>query len=224
MLSAIVPTLDERESVERYLPAALTLADEVIVSDGGSRDGTVERALALGGRVVTGPPGRGSQLHRGAREARGRILLFLHADTTLPADAARAIREAVADGAVGGGFLVRFAEEGERPILRLGSWLVRLRTRWLQVPLGDQAQFATRDAYRAVGGYAPWPILEDIHFIRRLRRHGRLAVLTGPVVTSGRRFAQRGVLRTVATNWAIWTLYLLGVSPHRLARFYRHVR
>lgn len=196
----------------------------MVVSDGGSRDGTVRVARELGARIVEGPEGRGGQLHRGAAAARGDVLLFLHADTALPPGAVTAVREAVAGGAVGGGFLMRFQEETETPLLRLGGRLVRLRTRWLQVPLGDQAQFATREAYGAVGGFPDWPILEDLRFIRRLRRHGRLAILPLVVTTSGRRFVRRGVLRTLATNYLIWGLYALGVSPRRLSRLYEHLR
>jgi len=222
-VATVLPTLDEEAEIERHLPGALEWVDELVVSDGGSRDRTVERARRWGAHVVSGPPGRGGQLNRGAAATTADVLVFLHADTSLPPGAVEQIRQAVAGGAVGGGFEMRFAEQ-DRRILRLGARLINLRTRRFQVPLGDQAQFATREAFAAVGGFADWPILEDLHFIRRLRRHGRLAILPGPVTTSGRRFVQRGVVRTVATNWLIWALYLLGVSPHRLARLYRHIR
>ena len=223
-VSVVVPTLDEAASLGRHLPAVCGEADEVVVSDGGSRDDTVAVAYELGARVIEGPEGRGGQLHRGALAARGDILLFLHADTSLPPGAFRSVREAVARGAVGGAFLMRFQEESEKPLLRLGGRLVRLRTRWLQVPLGDQAQFATHEAYEAVGGFPDWPILEDLRFIRCLRRHGQLTIVPQVVTTSGRRFVQRGIFRTLGTNWLIWTLYGLGVSPHRLSRLYRHIR
>ena len=221
-LAIVVPTLDEASAVERNLPLALAAADEVVVSDGGSRDATVEIARRLGARVVTGPPGRGGQLNRGARAARADVLLFLHADTTLPDGAAAAVRRAVAGGAVGGGFQVRFPER--RAALRLGERLINLRTRLFEVPLGDQAQFVTRETFEAMGGFADWPILEDLDFIRRLARRGRLAIMREPVTTSGRRFLARGPVRTVATNWLIFALYFLGVPPVRLGRLYRHIR
>src|SRR6185436_4991343 len=122
-LAIVVPTLDEEDTVRRFLPAALAVADEVIVSDGGSRDATVEIARSLGARVVTGPPSRGSQLNRGAAAAMAAIptgadvLLFLHADTTLPPGGAEAVREAAARGAPGGAFLLRF--DADRPLQRL---------------------------------------------------------------------------------------------------------
>lgn len=217
-LAVVVPTLDEEENLRRNLPAARAAADELVVSDGGSRDGTVAVARAAGARVVEGPPGRGGQLDRGAEATRAEILLFLHADTSLPAGAAEAVREAVRAGAAGGGFFLRF--DDRRPLLRLGERLIGLRTRLTRLPLGDQAQFVTRDAFTALGGYRDWPILEDLDFARRLRRHGRIALLRPPVTTSARRFVERGIARTVVRNWWIWTLYACGVPPRQLARLY----
>ena len=221
-LAIVVPTLDEEEALRRNLPAALEVADEVIVSDGGSRDGTTEVARKLGARVVTGPPGRGGQLSRGAAAATADILLFLHADTTLPPDAAEKVRRAVANGAPGGAFLVRF--DVDRPAQRLGAWLINRRTRLIRLPLGDQAQFATREAFAKLGGYKDWPILEDLDFALRLRRLGGMALIADPVTTGARRFVEQGTVRTVATNWLIWLLFLLGVSPQRLARLYKKIR
>ena len=217
-----MPTLNEEGTLSRILPAALALADEVVVSDGGSTDGTVAVAEKLGARVVTGPPGRGGQLNRGARAATADLLLFLHADTALPEGAAQAVREAVANGALGGGFFLRF--DVDRPLQRLGERLIDLRTRLTRLPLGDQAQFATREAFDRLGGFEEWPILEDLDFALKLRRTKRLALIAAPVTTGARRFVEQGTVRTVATNWLIWILFFLGVSPHRLARLYRHVR
>jgi rSAM/selenodomain-associated transferase 2 len=224
-LAIVVPTLNEEEAVRRHLPAALAAADEVIVSDGGSDDGTVEAARRLGARVVEGPPGRGGQLNRGAEAAMtadSDILLFLHADTTLPPDGAGKIREAIARGAPGGAFLVRF--DVDRPVQRLGARLINGRTRWLRVPLGDQAHFMTRETFERLGGYRDWPILEDLDFALRLRRLPGMALIEEPVTTGARRFVEQGAVRTVAINWLIWLLFLCGVSPHRLARLYRQVR
>ena len=225
-LAVIVPTLNEAATLERCLPPLLASGAEVIVSDGGSTDATVEVAQRLGARVVSGAPGRGPQLNRGAAATEADILFFLHADTRLPeegaADIVATIIAAIAAGAAGGGFEVRF--DSSRPLLRLAARLVNLRSRWLRVPLGDQGQFASRAAFTALEGFRPWPILEDLDFIRRLRRQGHLVLLRPPLVTSARRFLAGGVLRTVANNWLIWGLFLLGVPPQRLARLYRHVR
>jgi rSAM/selenodomain-associated transferase 2 len=221
-LAIVVPTLDEEDTVRRFLPAALAAADEVVVSDGGSRDATVEIARALGARVVTGPPSRGGPLNRGAAAAKAGILLFLHADTTLPPGGAEAVRAAAARGAPGGAFLLRFG--ADHPMPRLGSWLVSQRTRWLRVPLGDQAQWATRETFERLGGFPDWPLLEDVDFMRRLRRLPGFTVIEQPVTTGARRFVELGTVRTVAINWLIWLLFLCGVSPHRLARLYRQIR
>jgi rSAM/selenodomain-associated transferase 2 len=227
-LAIIVPTLNEEDTVRRYLPAALAAADEVIVSDGGSTDATVELARALGARVVAGPPSRGGQLNRGAAAALtatpagADVLLFLHADTTLPPGGAEAVRAAAARGAPGGAFLLRFS--ADHPMPRLGSWLVSQRTRWLRVPLGDQAQWATRETFERLGGFPDWPLLEDVDFMRRLRRLPGFTVIEQPVTTGARRFVELGAVRTVAINWLIWLLFFCGVSPHRLARLYRQIR
>lgn len=218
-LSIIIPTLDEEEHLGPTLEQALQVADEVCVSDGGSRDGTVELARRLGARVVVGGPGRGGQLNRGAETCSGDVLLFLHADTRLP-EAARADIEAqIGQGRVGGGFHARY-ETGPSYLLGPGNWLIRRRTAWTGCPLGDQCQFVRRDVFEEMGGFQPWPILEDLDFIHRLRRQGQIALLDGPALTSARRFESQGVVRTTATNWWIWTLYFLGVPPRSLARFY----
>ncbi|MEM1179326.1 MAG: TIGR04283 family arsenosugar biosynthesis glycosyltransferase [Acidobacteriota bacterium] len=222
-LSIVLPTLNEEKTLLPSLRQALALSDDVWVSDGGSDDGTVELARREGARVVEGPPGRGGQLNRGAEAASGDVLLFLHADTELPAEALEQIALAIEGGAEAGGFHVRYSGGGHE-LSELGHRLVRWRTSWSKWPLGDQAQFVTRAAFDAVGGFEEWPILEDLELIRRLGRRGHVRVLEGPVTTSPRRFAAGGTLRTAATNWLIWGLYFLGVAPQRLARFYRHVR
>ncbi len=214
----VIPTLDEEASLPQLLQA-LGKADEVIVSDGGSRDRTREIARRSGACVVTGPPGRGGQLNRGAAMATSDVLLFLHADTRLPEPALGAVAQAVASGAAGGAFAVEFDARGL--VWRLGDRLVSLRTRWTGVPLGDQAQFVTRTTFDRLGGFAEWPILEDLDFARRLKRAGRTVLLRPPVITSARRYQQRGIARTIATNWLIWLLFFLGVPAARLARLYR---
>ncbi len=221
-VGVVIPALDEEASLVRGLAPILDAADRVVVSDGGSRDGTVEVARRAGATVVESAPGRGIQLNRGAAELDTDILLFLHADTRLPEGGLDSVRQAIRDGCVGGGFLVRF--DSRRRSLALGSRLVNLRSRVGRIPLGDQAQFVRRDVFERLGGFRDWPILEDLEFIRRLAAEGELAILGPPVSTSARRFHQRGVTRTVVTNWAIWALWALGVSPNRLARWYRQIR
>ncbi len=221
-LAIVMPTLDEEAVLRRTLPAALALADEVVISDGGSTDRTLAVAAALGARTVSGSPGRGEQLNRGAALANADVLVFLHADTTLPASAPERIRAAVAAGARGGAFFLRF--DVDRPKLRFGAWLINLRTRLTRLPLGDQAHFVTRSTFLSLGGFKDWPILEDLDFAWRLRKLGRMTVIDDFVTTGARRFLEGGVVRTVATNWLIWSLFCLGVSPYRLARLYKQIR
>lgn len=221
-IAVIVPALDEGSVLETNLPPLVAEADEVVLSDGGSDDRTVAIARELGATVVEGPPGRGTQLNLGAAAASSDVLLFVHADTALPEEGIGAVRQAIAGGAVGGGFLV--AWHSERPILRLGGRLTNLRTRLTRCPLGDQAQFCRRDAFEEIGGFPEWPILEDLDLARRLKRHGPIALLEPPVKASPRRYQSRGITRTIVTNWLIWALYFLGVSPARLGRLYDNVR
>lgn len=221
-LSIVIPTLDEEDALPATLERALGQADEVVVSDGGSTDRTSQIARSLGVEPVVGTPGRGAQIRRGTERATGDVILVLHADTLLPETAGARVREAVARGAVGGGFLVRFV--GGSRSYRLGERVVNWRTRTFRTPLGDQAQFAARDALERLEGFRDWPILEDVDFIRRLRRLGRIAVVPEPVETSARRFTAGGGLRTVALDWLIFALYFAGVPPHRLAALYPKVR
>ena len=225
-LAIVMPVLEEEDIVEAALDAARAHCDHLIVVDGGSRDHTVEVARRAGACVATTPgPGRGLQLRTGATlaiDAGADVLLFLHADTRLPAAARSAVEAAVKRKAVGGGFLIDF--EAAPTLLRLGRCLVDFRTRRLKSPLGDQAQFATTAAYVGCGGFQPQPILEDLDFMRRLRRHGSIAIIGDRATTSSRRFIERGVVRTVATNWLIWLLFAAGVKPGRLAGLYGIVR
>ncbi len=218
----MVPVLNEESTIASALAGPAGEADQLIVSDGGSRDRTLEIAESFGARVVVGPPGRGLQLNRGAAEASAEILLFLHADTELPAGSLDRVREAIRNGAAGGGFLVEW--RSERALLRLGGPLTNLRTRLTRCPLGDQAQFCRRDAFERLGGFHDWPILEDLDLARRLKRLGQVALIEPPAVVSVRRYQKRGVARTIAINWLIWLLYFVGVAPERLDRLYGNVR
>ena len=222
-ISVIIPTLNEQANLPATLHSVFGAPDvEVIVVDGHSCDGTATIARAAGARVITSAAGRASQMNAGAAAARGDVLLFLHADTRLPADFAdHVLRTVEHPGAVAGAFALSIDGHG-RP-LRFIERTVGWRSRYLQLPYGDQAIFLTAERFAQMGGYAAMPVLEDFDLVRRLRRVGRVVTVPAAVVTSARRWQCCGVWRTTLTNQAIIGAYWLGVSPQRLARA-RHDR
>ena len=223
-LSVIIPTLNEARSIGRTLDALAKAGRgvEVIVVDGGSTDGTAPLVRARGVRLLASERGRGAQMHAGAREARGRALLFLHADTLPPPDCAVRIAEALQDPrAVGGNFDVRF--DGDSRAARFLTWLYP-RLRLLGLCYGDSGIFVRREAYERVGGFRPFPIFEDLDLVRRLRKLGRVARLPETVTTSSRRFEGRSFALTFARWSILQALYWLGVHPRTLGRMYAPVR
>jgi rSAM/selenodomain-associated transferase 2 len=192
----------------------------VIVVDGGSDDATIRVAARFSGvRLLTSPRGRARQMNAGARTARGDILLFLHADTWLPEGGLGAVSAAFDDArVVGGRFDVRF--DSPRPVLRMIAFFMNLRSRASGISTGDQAIFVRRDVFETMGGYPDMPLMEDIELTRRLKRRGRLAALPSRVTTSARKWEREGALRTMALMWALRFLYVVGVSPARLHRWY----
>lgn len=197
-LSVVIPTLDEAAELPVTLARTVPLdgVAEVIVSDGGSTDGTPDLARAGGARVVTGPPGRGGQLRRGAQAAVGEVVVFLHADTWLPADAAGVIRRLLArPGTVGGGFRKAF-RDGTAVIRLAAAWRSMVFTRVTGRFFGDQAVFVRRDVLEAADGVPDVPLMEEFELARRLVRHGRLRLAPATVLTSARRFGSHGLLRT----------------------------
>jgi rSAM/selenodomain-associated transferase 2 len=168
---------------------------------------------------VTGETMRSRQMNRGAAEAANDNLLFLHADTTLPPQAASLVVQTLDRGYVFGGFHLRFEEESAT--LRVAAAMINLRTSLTRCPWGDQAQFIRRDVFLRAGGFREIPIMEDYELATRMKRIGRTIVLPETVVTSGRRFLEKGLLRTAALNWRIVIRYRLGADPAELARLYR---
>jgi rSAM/selenodomain-associated transferase 2 len=218
VISVVIPALDEASLIADAVAAARRHAGEVVVVDGGSRDDTRVRALAAGARVFEAPRGRASQMNAGASQARGEVLLFLHADCRLPAEAARAIAGARARGHRWGRFDVRL--DSPRPALRVVGALMNLRSRLSGIATGDQAIFVERTLWQQAGGFAPIPLMEDVELTARLRRMARCACLRERVTVSARRWEQRGVARTVVEMWLWRAAYALGVSPQRLHRLY----
>jgi rSAM/selenodomain-associated transferase 2 len=226
-LSVVVITLNEAAIIEGCLQRLhdLAAADggmELIVADSGSTDGTAERAARYA-RVVQAPRGRAAGLNAGAAAAAGDVLLFLHADTTLPPDGPALIRRALADPEVVGG---RFRVALDNPALpfRIVAGAINLRDRLLGGFTGDQAVFVRAGVFRRMGGYADLPLMEDLDFGARLRREGRVVRLPRAVVTSARRWERHGLVRTILLMWTLRLSYLSGVPPRYLSPFYRDAR
>jgi len=220
-LSIIMPVLNEAAGIEAVLSALAPLRArgvEVIVVDGGSRDNTSACAGRLADRVMTAPRGRSVQMNAGAAAATGEVLLFLHADTQLPDLADILVLDGLdRSGRCWGRFDVQF-DRGHR--LRLVAMMMNWRSRLTGIATGDQAIFATRAAFEAAGGYPPIALMEDIALSARLRKIGRPLCLNARVTTSGRRWRERGTIRTILLMWGLRLRYFLGADPRRLAQAY----
>ena len=223
-LSIVVPTLNEALGIRQILTALRPMRArgvEVIVVDGGSTDGTPDLAAPLADQVIAADRGRAAQMNAGAARASGAILLFLHADTRLPAGADRLIENALspAHGRHWGRFDVRIA--GRPWLLRVVATGMNWRSRLTGIATGDQAIFVHRAVFERLGGFAAQPLMEDIELCARLRRIGPPACLRTPVITAGRRWESRGVWRTIFLMWRLRWRYWRGESPQSLAEAYR---
>jgi rSAM/selenodomain-associated transferase 2 len=212
--------INEQEQLATTLAhVPLAPGDELIVVDGGSTDGTLDIAREFTPNVLSSPPGRARQMNWGAAHAAGDILLFLHADTMLPPASFDAVRRAMQLQQVAGGAF-RLVMEPTTPALRLIAWGANLRSRFAQLPYGDQALFVRRSLFEALGGYANEVFLEDVILVRAMRRHGRLVLVPQAVQTSGRRWLNEGVVYTTVRNNVIVGLFFCGVAPATLKRWY----
>jgi rSAM/selenodomain-associated transferase 2 len=219
-VSVIIPSLNEEEWIAGAVESAVAAdAAEVIVADGGSVDRTTRLAKAAGARILLGDPMRARRLNHAAESASHRSLIFLHADTRLPRDGVAEVENALNEGTIFGGFRLRFAERVRK--LRVVERMINLRSTLTHCPWGDQAQFIRRDIFRQLGGFREIPIMEDYDLALRLRRSKRSRLLPLTVVTSGRRFLQKGVFRTATINWKTIARYHLGADVEELARRYR---
>jgi rSAM/selenodomain-associated transferase 2/rSAM/selenodomain-associated transferase 1 len=223
-ISVVIPTLNEEVNLPKTLQSVGKIPNcEVIVADGGSQDRTVSIAEEWGAKIVLSEPCRGGQMNAGAGLASADILLFLHADTILPENYAELIRHVLGNPLVpGGSFAVRFFPT-TRP-LNFKSKTISFRTIVLRKPYGDQALFVRASLFRLMGGYADIPLMEDVEFVNRLRKRGKLAFICEPVVTDSRRFESQGRIRATLMNKLTKMGFALGVSPERLARFYYRSR
>ncbi len=222
MLSLVIPVLNEAENLEDVLRNAASACPgaELIVVDGGSRDGTPELVARFPGvRLLQSERGRAVQMNAGGAAAQGDILMFLHADTRLPTGAAAAVAAALRDPeVVGGRFDIRL--DSRRVLIRAVANLMNTRSRLTGIATGDQAMFVRRSVFAAVGGFPRIPLMEDVEFSRQVKRLGRLAALRLQVTASARKWEREGILRTILLMWSLRLLYWLGVSPVRLHGWY----
>jgi len=224
--SIILPVLQEASLINGVIDHLRRLEKneetEIIVVD-GEPEGTTLTAIDRDNVTkLRSPRGRGRQMNAGAREAQGKILLFLHADTELPLNALGLIAAAMLDKRyVAGAFDLGI--RSERMIFRLIESAASLRSRVTRIPFGDQAIFVRKDYFEKVGGYRDIPIMEDVEIMKRIRKRGDKIVIVGQKVhTSPRRWEKEGILRCTLRNWLLQALYLLGVSPHRFSKLYGH--
>jgi rSAM/selenodomain-associated transferase 2 len=220
-ISIIIPALNEQQVLGATLARLQNQADcEQIVVDGGSSDATVALARAAGCRVLECPRGRGRQMNAGAAAASGRVLLFVHADTLLPANFKQVILTALTHPGIAGGAFSLGIDSTARSLAAIALF-ANLRSRLFQLPYGDQALFTTSRTFAGVGGFPEMAIMEDFVFVKRLQEHGKIVILPDRAITSARRWQNRGVIRTTLINQLIVCGHALGVPPETLAAWYR---
>lgn len=222
-LSIIIPTLNEAAIIDQALAnvADIEGAIEIIMVDGGSSDATVALAARAGVTLLHAPRGRASQMNQGAEAAQGDVLLFLHADTRLPANAYAAIMAVLAQPNIGGGsFRLRF--DHDHKVLRGFSFFSRFNLPFCHY--GDSAYFVRKSVFDTLGGYRRLPIMEDIDFFMRLYRSYRTAVVQTPVITSARRFLRAGVFRLQAAGVILVILFLCKVRPAWIKTIYDYIQ
>jgi rSAM/selenodomain-associated transferase 2 len=221
-ISVIIPVLDEEAVLAATLAPLQALRGrgvEVVVVDGGSRDATRAIAAPLADRLLEAARGRAAQMNAGARASTGEILIFLHADTVLPANAAALASDGVASsGRAWGRFDVTIA--GSDPMLAVVAFLMNARSRLTGIATGDQAMFMRRGAFEQCGGFPAIPLMEDVAMSRALKRLSPPLCLREPVRTSGRRWERLGTLRTILLMWRLRLAYFMGADPVTLARRY----
>lgn len=222
--SVIVPVLCEEERinslVDHVRALGYGLSVEILVADGHPERTTLAALDRPGVIPIPSSPGRARQMNQAALAASGDVLVFLHADCALPPRAFEAMEAVLADGGYTAGAF-DLAIRSDKPSLKLIARAASIRSRLTGTPYGDQTIFITRAAFASLGGFAVLPILEDVDLVRRLRRAGmRLGFAKGRVTTSDRRWELEGIWRRTFANWTIIALYLLGVSPYRLASLY----
>ena len=222
MISVIIPAYNEGEHILRCIENIQREQGdiEIIVTDGGSVDGTLELAGQKSGvRMVQSAKGRGIQMNTGAHMSTGELLLFLHADTMLEERWKPAMLSALEDPAVAGGAFTFSIDGPDRKYRAVEQW-VKLRCLFCKLPYGDQGIFVRRHIFERLSGYKNIPLMEDVDLIARMKQLGKIVILDTRAVTSARRWAGKGLIRTAVLNQVIMLSYRMGVSPHTLAKIY----
>jgi len=220
-MSVIIPVLNEAKHIEEVIEKTWDKDVEVIVVDGGSTDDTMAKALEAGAQVETSPPGRAKQQNRGAAVARGRVLLFLHADTSLPKGYVNHVFDTLLDPKTAVGAF-RFKTDADHWTMKVVELMTDLRSWILKMPYGDQALFIRKPLFESVGGFPDTPIAEDFYLVRRLSKKGKIRMAPASVITSARRWQTLGVIRTSMINVLIATALIIGFSPKRFVSLYRN--
>ena len=221
-ISVVIPALDEAPGIatvlSRFIPTSVS---EVILADGGSKDDTPDIADAYGAIFVRSDRGRARQMNAGVKAATGDIILFCHADTLLPDRFEDQIRKTLSvPGTSAGAFMLRFIEQDASPSLRFIAWTANLRSRYAQLPYGDQGIFLKRSTFEAVEGFPDAPIMEDVRLIRKLKAKGRIRLCPSYVETSARRYIKMGIWKRVFINKLAVIGFYLGYPAERIARLY----
>lgn len=221
-VSIIIPVLNEAEHIAYTLKSLQCYSNqghEVIVIDGGSNDDTLSISEQYADKVLRSEAGRAIQMNTGIAEAKGDVLLFLHADTKLPDDALCGIMSAVEEGYFWGRFNVRLS--GSHFLFRLIERMMNMRSCITGVATGDQAIFVCRESIDIIGDYPRLPLMEDIVFSKRLRKLGWPACIKRQVISSSRRWEHSGILRTMLLMWRLRLLFFLGMPAEKLAKQYQ---
>ena len=220
-LSVIIPVLNEAKTIARTLDNLQKTGVEIIIVDGGSTDQTVEIAQNMGVKTILSPePGRSMQMNTGAKYATGDILLFLHADTKLPLNYLQCVEETLKKpNTIAGAFSLKI--KSQNPLLRVVEKGVNARSRFLQMPYGDQGIFLKKETFETIGGFPNLPLMEDFQLILNLKKQGKIRLAKAPVITSARRWEKLGVIKTTLINQMVILGYFFGVSPEKLKQWYQ---
>ena len=222
-ISVIIPVLNEATNIKAAIRSALSEDAEVIVVDGGSTDDTVARAISVGARVEMSPCGRALQQNSAVSVARGHVLLFLHADTALPHGYVAQVFETLVDPKTALGAF-RFKTNLDTPLMKIIEFVTNIRSQYFNLPYGDQVLFVRKSAFKSIGGFPEVPIAEDLFFVRRISKLGRIRIAPAHAVTSARRWKTLGLLRTTVINQVILAGLCLGIPLVKLAPLYRVTR